>query len=202
MDWSLFGKPTFSDWMYTGAFADTWERGGFEKSELLGDSSEDVPSAEVEEWAGIELSPSAARLGEMQGVLIPAGKCAFGSRTGWEQFAGLPCRHPRVERRRAADGRGQDAFRTYLQEDAVASRVVLENVSDLSTFICFAASSRSTFGSPCFCRVSGRGRCVVSGHVVCLYSLSAALLIFCKAQRKPEREGDAERRAKHTSPAP
>ena len=83
MDWSLFGKPTFSDWIYTGAFADTRERGGFEKSELPGDSSEDVPSAGVEEWAGIELSPSAARLGEMQGVLIPAVKCAFGSRTGW-----------------------------------------------------------------------------------------------------------------------
>ena len=28
----------------------------------------------MEEWAGIELSPSAARLGEMQGVLIPAVK--------------------------------------------------------------------------------------------------------------------------------
>ena len=28
----------------------------------------------MEEWAGIELSPSAARLGEMQGVIIPAVK--------------------------------------------------------------------------------------------------------------------------------
>ena len=74
MSWSLFGKATFSDWIPTDAFADTGERGGFEKSELLGDSSEDVPYAGVEEWAGIELSPSAARLGEMQGVLIPAVK--------------------------------------------------------------------------------------------------------------------------------
>ena len=74
MSWSLFGKTTFSDWIPTGAFADTGEKGGFEKSELLGDSTEDVPCAGVEEWAGIELSPSAARLGEMQGVLIPAVK--------------------------------------------------------------------------------------------------------------------------------
>ena len=74
MSWSLFGKATFSDWIPTGAFADTEERGGFEKSKLLGDSSEDGPYAGVEEWAGIELSPSAARLGEMQGVLIPAVK--------------------------------------------------------------------------------------------------------------------------------
>ena len=92
--WSLFGKATFSDWISTGAFADTGERGGFEKSELLGDSSEDVHNAGVEEWAGIELSPSAARLGEMQGVLIPAAKvstnaerkefatCEFASRAG------------------------------------------------------------------------------------------------------------------------
>ena len=77
MDWSLFGKATFSDWIYIGAFADTRERGGFEKSGLLGDSSEDVPSAGVEEWARIELSPSAARLGEVQGVLIPAVKCGI-----------------------------------------------------------------------------------------------------------------------------
>ena len=74
MSWSLFGKATFSDWIPTGAFADTEERGGFEKSELLGDSSEDVPCAGLEEWAGIELSPSATRLGEMQGALIPAVK--------------------------------------------------------------------------------------------------------------------------------
>ena len=74
MSWNLFGKATFSDWIPTGAFADTGERGGFEKSQLLGDSSEDVPCAGVEEWAGIELSPSAARLVEMQGVLIPAVK--------------------------------------------------------------------------------------------------------------------------------
>ena len=74
MDCSLFGKATFSDWICTGAFAGTGERGGFEKSELLGDSSEDVPSARVEEWAGIELCPSAAHLGEMQGVLTPAAK--------------------------------------------------------------------------------------------------------------------------------
>ena len=74
MDWSLFVKASFSDWIYTGAFVDTRERGGFEKSKLLGDSSEDVPSAGVEEWARIELSPSAARLREMQGVLISATK--------------------------------------------------------------------------------------------------------------------------------
>ena len=75
MSWSLFGKATFSDWIPTGAFAaDTGERGGFEKSELLRDSSEDVPCAGVEEWAEIELSLSAARLGKMQGVLIPAVK--------------------------------------------------------------------------------------------------------------------------------
>ena len=36
MDWILFGKATFSDGIYTGAFADTRERGGSEKSELLG----------------------------------------------------------------------------------------------------------------------------------------------------------------------
>ena len=72
MSWSLFGKATFSDRISTGAFADTRVRGGFEKNELLGDSSEDVPRAGVEEWAGTELSPSVARLGEMQGVLIPA----------------------------------------------------------------------------------------------------------------------------------
>ena len=41
---------------------------------MVGDSSEDVPCAGVKEWAGIELCPSAARLGEMQGVLIPAVK--------------------------------------------------------------------------------------------------------------------------------
>ena len=74
MSWSLFGKATFYDWIPTGAFAVTGERGGFEKSKLLGDSSEDVPCAEVEEWAGIELSPSAGRLGEMQRVLIPTVK--------------------------------------------------------------------------------------------------------------------------------
>ena len=74
MDWSLFGRATFSDWISTGEFADTGKRDGFEKSELLGDSSEDVPSAGVEEWPGIELCPSAARLGEMQGDLIPAAK--------------------------------------------------------------------------------------------------------------------------------
>ena len=74
MSWSLFGKATFSDWISTDPFAGTGERGGFEKSELLGDSSEDVPCAGVEEWAEIELSSSAARLGEMQGVLIPAVK--------------------------------------------------------------------------------------------------------------------------------
>ncbi|CAN0253311.1 unnamed protein product [Ascophyllum nodosum] len=33
MSWSLFGKATFSDWIPTGEFADTGERGGFEKSE-------------------------------------------------------------------------------------------------------------------------------------------------------------------------
>ena len=74
MSWSLFGKATFSDWIPTGAFADTGERDGFEKSELLGDSSEDVPCAGVEKRAGIELSPSAVRLGEMQGVIFPAVK--------------------------------------------------------------------------------------------------------------------------------
>ena len=74
MSWSLFGKATFSDGIPTGAFADTGERTAFEKSELLGDSSEDVPCAGVEEWAGIELSPSVARLVEMQGVPIPAVK--------------------------------------------------------------------------------------------------------------------------------
>ena len=83
-----------------------------------------------------------------------------------------------MERRRAADGRRQDAFQTYLQEGAVASRVVLENVRDLSTFICFAASARSTFGG--CCRASGRGTCVVSGHVIHLYSLSAELLFFAR----------------------
>ena len=65
---------SFSDWIAIGEFADTGERGGLEKSELLEDPSEDVPSAGVEEWTGIELSPSAARLGGMQGVLIPAAK--------------------------------------------------------------------------------------------------------------------------------
>ena len=106
MSWSLFGKATFSNWIPTGAFADTGERGHFEKSELLGDSSEDIPGAEVEEWAGIELSLSAARLGEMQGVLIPAVKVstdagrkkfhdmAFASRAGWAKFAVLPFLHP------------------------------------------------------------------------------------------------------------
>ena len=74
MSWGLFGKAAFSDWIPTSAFAYTGERGGFEKSKLLGDSNEDLPSAGVEEWAGIELSPSAARLGEMQGVPIPAAK--------------------------------------------------------------------------------------------------------------------------------
>ena len=74
MSWSLFVKATFSDWISSDPFADTGERGGFEKSELLGDSNEGVPCAGVEEWAGIELSPSAARLGEMQGVLVPAVK--------------------------------------------------------------------------------------------------------------------------------
>ena len=44
---------------------------------MLRDSSEDVPSTGVEEWARIELSPSAACLGEMQGVLIPAVKCGI-----------------------------------------------------------------------------------------------------------------------------
>ena len=65
MSWSLFGKTTFSDWIPTGASADTGERGGFEKNELLGDSIEDVPCAGVDEWAGIELSPSAARFREI-----------------------------------------------------------------------------------------------------------------------------------------
>ena len=74
MGWSLYGKATFSDWISTSAFADTGERGGFQKSELLGDPSENVPSAGVEKWGRIELSPSAARLGEMHGVLIPATK--------------------------------------------------------------------------------------------------------------------------------
>ena len=74
MSWSLFGKAAFSDWIPTGAFADTEERGGFEKSELLGDLRGGVPCAGVEEWAGIELSLSAARHWEMQGVLIPAVK--------------------------------------------------------------------------------------------------------------------------------
>ena len=33
----------------------------------------------MEEWAGIKLSPSASRLGEMQGVLIPAAKLNTGA---------------------------------------------------------------------------------------------------------------------------
>ena len=107
MDWSLFGRATFSDWISTGAFAGTGERGGFEKSERLRDLSEHVPSAGVEEWIGIELSPSAARLGEMQRVLILAAELStnaerkefrdmwhFASRAGWMQFAGLPCLRP------------------------------------------------------------------------------------------------------------
>ena len=53
MSWSLFGKATFSDWISTNASANTGERGSFEKSELLGDSSEDVPCAGVEEWLGL-----------------------------------------------------------------------------------------------------------------------------------------------------
>ena len=80
-------------------------------------------------------------------------------------------------------------FEPYLQEDAVASRVVLENVSDLSTFICFAACSWSTFGCHCFCRASGRGTCIVIGHVIDLYSLSAALLFFARHnENRNERE--------------
>ena len=55
-------------------FADTGKRGGFEKSELLGESSEDVPNAGAEEWARIKLSLSALRLGDVKGVLIPAAK--------------------------------------------------------------------------------------------------------------------------------
>ena len=77
MGWSLFGKATFSDWIPTGAFADTGETGYFEKSGLLGDSSEDVPSAGVEGWARIELSPSAARLEEMQGALTNTERKKF-----------------------------------------------------------------------------------------------------------------------------
>ena len=76
MNSSLFDKATFSDWIPTGVFADIGKRIDFEKSKLLGGSSEDVPIAGVERWAGIELSPSAARLGEMQGVLIPAAKAS------------------------------------------------------------------------------------------------------------------------------
>ena len=53
MSWSLFGKATFSDWIPTGAFADTEERDGFEKRELLGDSSEDVPCAGMESGLGL-----------------------------------------------------------------------------------------------------------------------------------------------------
>ena len=53
MSWSLFGKATFSDWIPTGAFADTEERCGFEKHELLGDSSEDAPCAGMESGLGL-----------------------------------------------------------------------------------------------------------------------------------------------------
>ena len=93
MDWSLFSKATFSDWIYTGVFADISERGGFEKSELLEDSSEDVPSAGVEEWAGMELFPSAVRLGEMQRVLIPTVKCGIriSCRVGAVCWTSLTC---------------------------------------------------------------------------------------------------------------
>ena len=80
-------------------------------------------------------------------------------------------------------------------------------MSDLSAFICFVASCRSTF---CVARPDevhafkekSERTCVVSGHVIHLYPLSAALFIFCKAQREPQREGDAERSAEHTSPVP
>ena len=68
--------------------------GWFREKWAAGDSREDVPSAGVEEWTGIELSPSAACLGEMQGILIPAVNVAFASRAGCAQFAGLPSLHP------------------------------------------------------------------------------------------------------------
>ena len=48
-------------------------------------------------------------------------------------------------------------------------------MSNVWTFICFAA-----FCCPCFCRASGRGTCVVSGHVIRLYFLSAAFFFFAR----------------------
>ena len=53
-----------------------WYRGEgwFREKRAAGRFKEGVPCAGVEEWAGIELSLSAARHWEMQGVLIPAVK--------------------------------------------------------------------------------------------------------------------------------
>ena len=118
---------------------------------MLGDSSEDVPSAGVERWTGIELSPSAARLGEIQGVLISAAKVSTNAELQkfhdmWHSYL-VPGRRSLLDFPASALEWNADegSFRTHLQEDAVSSGVVLENVSNLWTFICFAPFCRSTF---------------------------------------------------------
>ena len=67
MSWSVFGKATFSDWIPTDAFADTGER--FREKRAAGRLKR---GRSLRRSGGV--APSAACLGEMQGVLIPAVK--------------------------------------------------------------------------------------------------------------------------------
>lgn len=76
--WLVCGKAAYSEWVHTGAFADTSDKNGPVKGDLLGSGGEQnllTSTADREkrfEWRQLGLPSSVAGLGEMEVVHTPA----------------------------------------------------------------------------------------------------------------------------------